>query len=96
MKLIAGQWAQTIGDRLRDCRSAESLTALGEQMAIVARRLEVDLRGPLQAVKTELEMYVEDIPEVLETSWMVDPVREERSAKRALAELFGSLNSEED
>ena len=96
LKLIAGQWAQTIGDRLRDCRSAESLTALGEQMAIVARRLEVDLRGPLQAVKTELEMYVEDIPEVLETSWMVDPVREERSAKRALAELFGSLNSEED
>jgi hypothetical protein len=96
LKLIAAQWAQTIGDRLRDCRSEESLTALGEQMAIVARRLDVDLRGPLQAVKTELEMYVEDEPEFREADWIIDAAREERTASRALAELFSTFDAGEE
>lgn len=41
-------------------------------------------------------MYVEDEPEFYEADWMIDAAREERTAKRVLAKLFGSFDAEEE
>jgi hypothetical protein len=57
LRAMAERWPADMGDRLRACGSDYELERLAEQLREVRDALQVDLRGPIQAVEVELRLY---------------------------------------
>ena len=88
LRAIAGRWPVRMGDRLRACGSDYELEHLADQLREVRDVLEVDLRGPIQAVQVELQLYGAAQEPQLREPEVPDPreyaSRAERSATRSL------------
>lgn len=94
LQVAAQGWPRRMGDWLRDCRTELELQVLHRTLLVVKDRLQVDLRGPIGAVQTELTMYVE--PEERE-----DRARAERHWERQISRsqyggMFETLRRDED
>lgn len=97
LRLTASRWAPTMGERLQGCSSAYELKRLGSDLRAVSEALGIDLRGPIQAVDIELEMYVE--PDKPEPSYPSQHRRESwsmRVERLAARQLFDSLRHREN
>jgi hypothetical protein len=94
LQAAAGEWPRRMGDWLRDCRSEPELEALRKKLVILRDRLEVDLRGPIGAVETELIMYVE--PEEREDRARAERLWERRMNHHQYSTLFDTLRRDDN
>ncbi|UAL10207.1 restriction endonuclease [Caulobacter segnis] len=95
---VAYGWASDMGDRIRDCRRRDDLELLRHNLRICETVLSIELRGPMNGVKTELAGWEED--ETRSTSptvpWDHRPTRDERHVRRYAADLFDTLRKNDE
>ena len=89
LKLAAEGWPRRLGDWLRDCRNDWELHALRDKLVALRDRLQIDLRGPIGAVETELTMYVE--PEERQDRARAERQWDRQMDRRHYRGLFDSL-----
>lgn len=84
-----------MGDRMRECQDDDELERLRQNLHVVEAQFDVDLRGPINAVTSELLMYVpKEVEDDYGLSFSPPGSREERGERldrRALGHLFDSL-----
>lgn len=96
LRLAAGLWPIRMPIRLRECRSKLQLKELLETLTILSEALDLELRGPISAVRVELEMYVREPAKDYWTRQDMERNWERRTDDGVLASLFSSLHVEED
>ncbi|HTM81908.1 restriction endonuclease [Asticcacaulis sp.] len=97
LKAMAGRWAKSMGDYLRSCRSEYELERLGLKLQQIGEALDIDLRGPIQSVKVELEMFEpEREPEDDRRHVFKEPTNKPYLDRRAVRDLFATLKPEAD
>jgi hypothetical protein len=94
LRIMADKWAHDIGDHLRACNSEYELQRLSTKFLQIGDALGIDLRGPIQAVKVELEMFEsDDEPEPDHRYQVQTNISESDLNSRSIRDLFSTLDT---